>query len=208
MTVRPTKQSLVTTVRKRLGRELTRDELYRLARAMQARQLQQRVYKPRMELWDDGESARITAVFELPGLGPNEVLVDVVDGRLIVSGERRPRIPSFQRSDGIPGQSKSPAGATTSMLQVRELKYGTFRRVIAMPEGCTTNDLEASLENGMLTVTWPRHPLPELARVQEIDSSASTPKIADEDKSDDNDTPTYSPSDPYFGDNDASGAPN
>ena len=47
MTVRPTKQSLVTTVRKRLGRELTRDELMRLARAMQARQLQQRIYKPR-----------------------------------------------------------------------------------------------------------------------------------------------------------------
>lgn len=92
-----------------------------------------------MELWDDGESARITAVFELPGLGPDEVLLDVVDGRLIVSGERRPRVPSLKRSDGIVGHSKSLIGGTTSTLQVRELKYGTFRRVIAMPEGCTVS---------------------------------------------------------------------
>ncbi|KAH9885268.1 HSP20-like chaperone [Cubamyces lactineus] len=204
MTVRPTKQSLVTTVRKRLGRELTRDELMRLARAMQARQLQQRVYKPRMELWDDGESARITAVFELPGLGPDEVLLDVVDGRLIVSGERRPRVPSFKRSDGIVGQSKSLIGGTTSTLQVRELKYGTFRRVIAMPEGCTTNDLEASLENGMLTVSWPRHPFSDIARIQDI--HAPTPQTAHEGDNDNNDTPPDFPSRSFSGDHDASRA--
>ncbi|KAI0664152.1 hypothetical protein C8Q70DRAFT_220278 [Cubamyces menziesii] len=189
MTVRPTKQSLVTTVRKRLGRELTRDELMRLARAMQARQLQQRVYKPRMELWDDGESERVTAVFELPGLGPNEVLLDVVDGRLIVSGERRPRMPSFQRPGGIAGQSKPLVGTTTSTLQVRELKYGTFRRVIAMPEGCTTNDLQATLEN---------------ARMQEVHSP--TPKIAHEGNNDNNDAfPDSSPRS-FSGDLDASPA--
>ena len=42
-----------------------------------------------MELWDDGHSPLVTAVLEVPGLRPADIAVDVVDGRLVVSGERR-----------------------------------------------------------------------------------------------------------------------
>ncbi|KAI0357813.1 HSP20-like chaperone [Trametes cingulata] len=156
MTARTTKLLLVSAVKKRLGRELTRDELHRLARAMRLRQPQQRIYKPRMELWDDGQSPTITAVFELPGLRADEILVDVVDGRLVVSGERRAH--SLSSAAGGRGQISSAASAPGSS-QVRELKYGMFRRTVEVPAGCTTSDLEATLENGMLTVSWPRHPV-------------------------------------------------
>ncbi|KAH9848665.1 HSP20-like chaperone, partial [Lenzites betulinus] len=140
---------LVLAVRKRMGRDLTRDEAVRLASALRVRQMQQqRVYKPRMELWDDGESATITALFELPGLRANEVLLDVVDGRLVVQGERRPA-PAVNTNRARVQASSGPS-------QIRELKYGTFRRVISIPAGCTTDDLEATLENGMLSVSWPR----------------------------------------------------
>ncbi|KAI0634099.1 hypothetical protein C8Q77DRAFT_727149 [Trametes polyzona] len=157
MTGRSTKTTkLVSAVRKRLGRELTRDEALRLAHALRRRQIQQqqqqRVYKPRMELWDDGESAKITALFELPGLGPDQVLLDVVDGRLIVAGERRPHL--------NPANKRAQAGteAAPGSSEIRELKYGTFRREVAVPAGCTTEHLDATLEHGMLSVSWPRHP--------------------------------------------------
>ncbi|KAI0768197.1 hypothetical protein BD413DRAFT_442945, partial [Trametes elegans] len=153
MPVRPTKTKLVSAVRKRMGRDLSRDEAFRLARAMRAREIQQRIYKPRMELWDDGKSATITALFELPGLGPDEVLLDVVDGRLVVSGERRQRV---FNSNGAVGHAQGVAQPASGPLQVRELKYGTFRRVVPVPPGCVTCDLEATLEHGMLTVSWPR----------------------------------------------------
>ncbi|KAI0822427.1 hypothetical protein BC628DRAFT_1417729 [Trametes gibbosa] len=169
MTGRPTKTTkLVLAATKRLGRDLTRDEALRLASALRVRQMQQqRVYKPRMELWDDGESATITALFELPGLGPSEVLLDVVDGRLVVTGERRPS----------PVLSARMACAQTSPgpSQIRELKYGTFRRAISIPAGCTTDDLEATLENGMLSVSWPRHPGEQDAHADDPTDSVDSP---------------------------------
>lgn len=95
-----------------------------------------------MELWDDGESPIVSAVFELPGLRPDDVSVDVVAGRLIVSGERRqPASPPTQTVDPSARSEESKARQTgcSSVPQVRELKYGFFRRVVAVPVGCTVS---------------------------------------------------------------------
>ena len=99
-----------------------------------------------MELWDDGDDPLVTAVFELPGMRPEDVSVDVVDGRLIVSGERRPHSLSNAQThdehdeDEAPDGSKSTAGLSQRrILQVCELKYGFFRRVVAVPTGCTVS---------------------------------------------------------------------
>ncbi|KAI9056443.1 hypothetical protein FKP32DRAFT_1615937 [Trametes sanguinea] len=181
MTSRPTTPNIVAAIRKRMGRELTRDEMLRLARAMRIRQAQQRIYKPRMELWDDGKSATVTAVFELPGLRPDQVLLDVVDGRLVVSGERRQRGPMrLLSSGGSTGEPDSSAERMPGAVRVGELKYGTFRRVIPVPDGCMTKDLHAILDNGMLTVSWPRHPQgvnpePLLDNVHDTPAGAVTP---------------------------------
>ncbi|KAI0643871.1 hypothetical protein C8Q79DRAFT_914585 [Trametes meyenii] len=188
MTARPTKSKLVSAVRKRLGRELSGDEVLMLARAMRVRQAEPRIYKPRMELWDDGESATITAQFELPGLGPDEVLIDVVDGRLVVSGERRQRpvpVPIPGAGAGVArGRGQTAAGGVSSVPQVQELKYGTFRRALVVPEGCTTTDLEATLEHGMLTVSWPRYPgvsppAPVQAQVQDGQGANPSAELSD-----------------------------
>ncbi|PIL29217.1 hypothetical protein GSI_09266 [Ganoderma sinense ZZ0214-1] len=195
MTVRPPRSKFVSAVEKRLGRSLSDQEMLRLAacaRALKVRKAQhQRVYKPRMELWDDGGSPLVTAVLEVPGLRPADVTVDVVDGRLVVSGERRQQgfsmAPKTQASpiangngsgNGTGTNPSEPTdpdvcvraseetlahAGTVTVLQVRELKYGFFRRVIAVPAGCTSAHLQASMENGMLTVSWPRDPGARLA---------------------------------------------
>ncbi|KAI0753271.1 hypothetical protein C8Q80DRAFT_1072405, partial [Daedaleopsis nitida] len=99
-----------------------------------------------MELVDDGDSPRVAAVFEVPGLRPENVSVYVVDGRLVPSGART----TLAVSDSSSVQAGVP--------QISELKYGLIRRVVDLPPGCTTADLRTSMENGMLTVSWPRHP--------------------------------------------------
>ncbi|TFK78692.1 hypothetical protein K466DRAFT_668356, partial [Polyporus arcularius HHB13444] len=145
MPVRPPRSKSSSLLEKRLGRSLSVDETLRLAayaRALKLRRTQQRIYKPRMELWDDGNSAVVTAVFELPGMGPDEVSVDVVDGRLIVSGERRQRaLSKASTAHGHTGtrsedEDASPLVGRSGILQVRELKYGFFRRVLSVPTGC------------------------------------------------------------------------
>ncbi len=99
-----------------------------------------------MELWDDGDSPVVTAIFELPGMGPDEVSVDVVDGRLIVSGERRQR--ALSKASAAHGHTgvrledddvSALVGGRSGVLQVRELKYGFFRRVLSVPAGCTVS---------------------------------------------------------------------
>jgi len=40
----------------------------------------------------------------------------------------------------------------------RELRYGTFTRTIPLPPGVKESDMVAQLEDGLLTVTWPRPP--------------------------------------------------
>ena len=107
-----------------------------------------------MELWDDGDSPLVTAVFEVPGLRPEDVALDVLDGRLVVSGERRQQDFRARPKTSIPGthsSSESERGsgvcvraseatlAHAGVLHVRELKYGFFRRVVAVPAGCTVS---------------------------------------------------------------------
>ena len=116
----------------------------------------------RMELWDDGDSPLVTAVFEVPGLRPADVSVDVVDGRLVISGERCQPVQGFSAApktsppgngNGTNCSEPTEPGAvcvraseetlahagTVTVLQIRELKYGFFRRVVAVPAGCTVS---------------------------------------------------------------------
>jgi HSP20 family protein len=43
---------------------------------------------------------------------------------------------------------------------VKELKYGRFERTINVPAGLEVKDINASLADGMLSVSWPRTILP------------------------------------------------
>jgi HSP20 family protein len=73
---------------------------------------------------------------ELPGVDvDNDVDVEIDKGRLVIRGERRD-----ERNDG--GGS----------YVVRELRYGSFRRELMLPEGVTADNVEAHYDQGMLEV--------------------------------------------------------
>jgi HSP20 family protein len=73
---------------------------------------------------------------ELPGIDvANDVDVEVDKGRLVIRGERR-------------AGSDEQRGS----YLVRELRYGSFRREFALPDGVTADAVEAQYDNGMLEV--------------------------------------------------------
>jgi len=82
---------------------------------------------------------------ELPGIDVNDdVDVSVDKGRLVIRGERR--------------DAKNEQGA---QFLVRELRYGSFRREFALPEGVTAENIDASYDQGMLEVVVRNAVMPE-----------------------------------------------
>jgi HSP20 family protein len=113
-----------------------------------------------MDLHESESSNQITATFELPGLKKEDVSIDIHNGRLTVSGETN-----------ISNEKASENG-----YSIRERRYGKFQRSLPLPKGvkvgseryfCTdelvliccssqAEDVKATMENGVLNVTFPR----------------------------------------------------
>ncbi|KAH9474407.1 Small heat shock protein C4 [Psilocybe cubensis] len=104
-----------------------------------------RSFKPRMDLHEDSEKNLVTATFELPGLVKENVNIDVHDNRLTVAAE-----------------SKQASEYQENGYAVRERQYGKFSRTLQLPKGIKSEEIKANMENGILTVTFPKSS-PELA---------------------------------------------
>ncbi|KJA21297.1 hypothetical protein HYPSUDRAFT_88091 [Hypholoma sublateritium FD-334 SS-4] len=101
-----------------------------------------RAFKPRMDLHEDTEKNIVVTVrlpFELPGVAKDAVQLDVRDGRLTVSAE-----------------ATQGGELTEGGFAVRERRLGRFARTLQLPLGVKDGDIKASMENGLLTVTFPK----------------------------------------------------
>lgn len=93
-------------------------------------------YVPAVEMRAEGADVLIT--LELPGVDVGQdVDIEVAEGRLTISGERRDR--NEERDE-------------TGKVLVREFRYGSFRREFALPEGVGADDVDAAYDQGLLTV--------------------------------------------------------
>jgi len=75
---------------------------------------------------------------DLPGLTPDDVQIELENGVLTISGERRDS--SEDRNEGFIRSERS---------------YGAFSRSIALPEGVDEDQVNARFEHGVLEVTVP-----------------------------------------------------
>ncbi|KAI0753783.1 HSP20-like chaperone [Fomes fomentarius] len=98
-----------------------------------------RVLRPRVDIHEDKDKNLLTATFELPGINKQDVSIDVRNNVLTVSGE-----------------SKFESDRNESGYVVRERRFGHFSRSLPVPEGIKPEEIKASMENGVLTVTYPR----------------------------------------------------
>lgn len=89
-----------------------------------------------MDFIDDPAEPNLTAVFEIPGIKTSDISLHILDGHLVVSGERRPTYLTTQQSEPPP-QNTTETGVPAPKLTIpiQELRFGTFRRAVRVPEG-------------------------------------------------------------------------
>ncbi|KIM62562.1 hypothetical protein SCLCIDRAFT_96599, partial [Scleroderma citrinum Foug A] len=97
------------------------------------------VFRPRLDLQENPDTNTVTAKFELPGINPNDVRVEVQNDRLTVGGETTV---SETREEGD--------------YVVRERSCGKFSRTLSLSPGTKPEDVKAKMEHGVLTVTFPK----------------------------------------------------
>ena len=93
----------------------------------------QDLIKPRLDLSTDGSEYLIAV--ELPGDEQQEIKVEVVDGVLTISGEKK--------------QEREESRQNYYRI---ERSYGSFQRVLALPDDADQNSVQATFKNGVLTV--------------------------------------------------------
>lgn len=81
---------------------------------------------------------QLIARVDLPGMQKNDVLVEVTDGHLVLSGERKKE--TKEEKDNVYRE---------------EREYGSFCRTIPLPKGVKAEGVKASFANGVLEVTVP-----------------------------------------------------
>lgn len=75
----------------------------------------------------------------MPGVNPAEAEITLVDNVLTIKGE-----------------SKSESETKESNYHVRERHYGTFMRHVTLPTAVNADEVEATFENGVLTLRLPK----------------------------------------------------
>jgi len=95
------------------------------------------LWAPAIEVFERGNDLVVRA--DLPGLSKDDVNVEVENGVLTISGERRAE------------QEENREGFYRS-----ERIYGAFSRSIALPEGVNEDQVKATFKDGVLEVTIPK----------------------------------------------------
>ena len=102
---------------------------------------------------------RLVTKIDLPGLKKEDVKVEVTDGHLAISGQR-----------------KSEAEEKKDDFYRCERQYGSFYRVVPLPEGVKLEDVKATFSDGVLEVSVPLpakiEAKPRTVEIQEPQKSA------------------------------------
>lgn len=104
---------------------------------------------PKVDILENKNSLIIEAA--VPGMAKEDISVDVHDGVLTISGEKR-----------------SPQDLESGSYIYRELKRSSFRRSWTLAENLDSNSISAKFENGMLFLTIPKLQPEEVARPRQI----------------------------------------
>ena len=93
-------------------------------------------WSPRIEVFE--KDHRLVTRAELPGLKKEDVRVEIADGQLAISGERKREFE--EKKD---------------RLFRTEREYGCFYRSVPLPEGVKPEDVKATFAEGVLEITMP-----------------------------------------------------
>lgn len=106
-------------------------------------------WSPKVDVFE--KDNRLFTRVDLPGVKKGDVKVEVGDGHLALSGERKAE--KEEKKDNV---------------YRTEREYGSFYRVVPLPEGVKFEDIKATFENGVLEVSVPL-PVRAEAKVRKIE---------------------------------------
>ncbi len=94
-------------------------------------------FAPRINLAETDQEFEVTV--DLPGMKPEDFSVELKEGQLWITGERR--------------QETEEKGKTYHRV---ERQYGRFQRVIPLPAAVNPDKIEAQYKDGVLHITLPK----------------------------------------------------
>jgi HSP20 family protein len=94
-------------------------------------------FVPEVNVAETEKTVEVT--MELPGMKPEEVKVEILEGRLWITGEKR--------------EEKEEKGKTFHRI---ERKFGQFRRVLPLPTKVEAEKVEAEIHEGVLKIVLPK----------------------------------------------------
>lgn len=116
-------------------------------------------WMPKIEVFERDKHLIVKA--DLPGIRKDDVKVEVTDGYLAISGERKRE--TEERTDNV---------------YRAECEYGSFYRAIPLPDGVAAEDVKATFSNGVLEVSLPlparSEPQPHRVEIQEAPKAAKS----------------------------------
>lgn len=92
---------------------------------------------PAMDVTENDKEFKVTA--ELPGMEPKDVQITTSEGYLTIKGEKKEE--QKEEREGYFRQERS---------------YGSFQRVVALPDTANFEKAEANFKNGVLTLSIPK----------------------------------------------------
>jgi HSP20 family protein len=95
------------------------------------------MFNPNVDITSSDKEYTVTA--EMPGLEEGDVKIEVSDGLLTISGEKRQENTDNRRD-----------------VYSIERSYGAFERTLSLPDDVDQDNIEARFKNGLLTITCPR----------------------------------------------------
>jgi HSP20 family protein len=105
------------------------------------------LWSPPVEVFQKNNELTIRA--DLPGLKREEVSVEVTDTAVTIQGERK-----REHEEHREGMYRS------------ERSYGSFYRVIPLPDGAITEQAKANFRDGVLEITMPAPPASKGRRIE------------------------------------------
>lgn len=105
-------------------------------------------WNPAVDIRETGNEMRLDV--ELPGIKPEEVEVTAENGVLTIRGEKH----SERKED------------ENARYHVVERTYGSFMRSFQLPQGLQEEKIEATYDNGILSIHIPKAALPQPRRIQ------------------------------------------
>ncbi len=93
--------------------------------------------KPRLDIKERKKDYQINV--EIPGVEEDGINLEVSDGTLIISGEKK-----YEKEN------------KDERYYSIERSYGSFRRILSLPEDANDQEIDAKFKNGVLSITIPR----------------------------------------------------